>query len=426
MLAAVNYFLMLVRFAFARMRRRYIEDNDEQEPRETDKIRQFYDDPSLVLGSCQLASVICTSCYGFVLWMLLWEIGQILEFVGAFLPLWGLTAASILFASVGLWVYWLITVQIPSGMGLVRPVKELAGHAWTVRAVRLALGRPVKLGLFAVRRFFSFLKIPLTNEAEFTYSEDEIRCLVEESHRGGKLSALENMLIKNSLDFFDLLTQEVMVPRGDMVVLDYNDDMDTMRSSISKAHHTCYPLCVEDKDHIIGFIHVKDFLESCLRGDPNVKRIIRDILVVPEVMPAASLLQLMRTRRIYLAVVVDEYGGTAGMVSLEDLVEELVGEIPQEMDPEPNEILAKPDGTYEFDGTVILDDISEQLHVDFQVADANTIGGYIFSQLERIPKVGDHIRMGQWKFTVMKMQGFRVLRVSAAPVGEENEIGPVS
>ncbi|MFQ9402034.1 MAG: CBS domain-containing protein, partial [Dialister sp.] len=118
--------------------------------------------------------------------------------------------------------------------------------------------------------------------------------------------------------------------------------------------------CLEDKDHMLGFIHVKDFLESLTAGENIIKRIMREILTVPEVMPAAALLKLMKNRRIYLAVVVDEYGSTSGLVTLEDLTEELVGALPQNEDPAPMEILAINDSLYEFDGTVILDDVFEK------------------------------------------------------------------
>ena len=225
-------------------------------------------------------------------------------------------------------------------------------------------------------------QLPFRDEVNFTYTEDEIRCIVEESHRSGRLNALENTLIKNSFDFFDLDARDVMIPRNKMVVLDFDNDMDEMRRIISKAHHTCYPVCLEDKDHMLGFIHVKDFLESLLRGEYNIKRIMREILTVPEVMPAAALLKLMKNRRIYLAVVVDEYGSTSGLVTLEDLTEELVGALPQNEDPAPMEILAINDSLYEFDGTVILDDVFEKLEIALTDEERNnTIGGFGFSHL---------------------------------------------
>ena len=141
---------------------------------------------------------------------------------------------------------------------------------------------------------------------------------------------------------------------------------------------------------------------------------MRDILTVPEVMPAPALLQLMKNRRIYLAVVVDEYGGTSGLVTLEDLVEELMGEIPQEAENVPYEILRIKNGVYEFDGTVILEDVSDRLDIDLENENKNaTIGGFIFSHLERVPKVGDHVDFGGWRFTVIRISGFRIVRVKA-------------
>ena len=200
-----------------------------------------------------------------------------------------------------------------------------------------------------------------------------------------------------------------------MVTLDYDDDIETMHRIIAKSHHTRYPVYIDDKDSILGFIHVKDFMENTLRGQNNMKHILREILTVPEVMPASSLLQLMKTKRVYLAIVVDEYGSTAGLVTLEDLVEELVGQIPEE-DSKTLEILKVNENTYEFDGMVILSDVSERLGINFDGDSTGTIGGFAFARLERIPKFGDHIFFSGWKFTVLKMEGFRVTRIRAEKI----------
>lgn len=131
----------------------------------------------------------------------------------------------------------------------------------------------------------------------------------------------------------------------------------------------------------------KRFLESLLRGEYNIKRIMREILTVPEVMPAPALLQMMKNKRTYLAVVVDEYGGTSGLVTLEDLMEELAGEIPQNESNAPAEILRVNDHVYEFDGTVILEDVSERLQMEFDDEERNnTIGGLIFRNWNGYPK----------------------------------------
>ncbi len=418
-----NYKNTLVNFSFARMRKKYIEDNDEQDPELIRKVAPFYQRTSQILGGTQVAFVIYCGIFAISL-LGMAESGRqlLLALMGEDLS-WAVNL--ILAAAVVLLVllFWTGTILYPGTHALVEPLPILASHRWVVHWNRRLFHPLVQAGLFLVRRIFRHNKIPFRNEVNFTYTEDEIRCIVEESNRSGRLNALENTLIKNSFDFFDLMVRDVMIPRNNMVVLYYNDDMETMRRMISKAHHTCYPVCMDDKDQILGFIHVKDFMESLLHGQSNIKTIMREILTVPEVMPAPSLLQLMKNRRIYLAVVVDEYGGTSGLVTLEDLVEELIGEIPQSVDTMPYEILRMKDGTYEFDGTVILEDVSDRLEIDLAGEDKNaTIGGFVFSHLERIPKVGDHVDFSGWRFSVLRMEGFRIVRVRAeklAPSGKE-------
>ncbi len=409
-----NYKNTLVNFSFARMRKKYIEDNDEQDPELIKKVAPFYQRTSQILGGTQVAFVIYCGIFAISLLTMILSAHHILSpLMGADWD-WVLDLVLVVAAIILVGAYWVVTILYPGTHALVEPLPVLASHRWVVHWNRHLFRPLVQVGLFLVRRIFRLKKIPFRNEVNFTYTEDEIRCIVEESSRSGRLNALENTLIKNSFDFFDLMVRDVMIPRNNMVVLDFNDDIDTMRRTISKAHHTCYPVCIDDKDQILGFIHVKDFMESLLHGESNVKKIIREILTVPEVMPAPSLLQLMRNRRIYLAVVVDEYGGTSGLVTLEDLVEELIGEIPQAVDTTPYEIVRRKDGTYEFDGTVILDDVSDRLEIDLDGEDGNaTIGGFVFSHLERIPKVGDHVDFSGWRFSVLRMDGFRIMRVKA-------------
>ncbi len=409
-----NYKNTLVNFSFARMRKKYIEDNDEQDPELIKKVAPFYQRTSQILGGTQVAFVIYCGIFAISLLTMILSAHHILSpLVGADWD-WVLDLVLAVAGIILVGAYWVVTILYPGTHALVEPLPVLASHRWVVHWNRHLFRPLVQVGLFLVRRIFRLKKIPFRNEVNFTYTEDEIRCIVEESSRSGRLNALENTLIKNSFDFFDLMVRDVMIPRNNMVVLDFNDDIDTMRRTISKAHHTCYPVCIDDKDQILGFIHVKDFMESLLHGESNVKKIIREILTVPEVMPAPSLLQLMRNRRIYLAVVVDEYGGTSGLVTLEDLVEELIGEIPQAVDTTPYEIVRRKDGTYEFDGTVILDDVSDRLEIDLDGEDGNaTIGGFVFSHLERIPKVGDHVDFSGWRFSVLRMDGFRIMRVKA-------------
>ena len=417
----VNYMCTSVNFSFARMRKKYIEDNDELDPEQLKRVAPFYQETSVVLASTQLGHIICAGVFGISVYHVVRHVQSFMIEQSVSVSDFLMGTGIALFVILSIMLYWIFSILLPGSVALVKPLPMLSSHVGFIGILKKAFKPFTMIGLSLVKKVFEAMDMPFRDEVNFTYTEDEIRCIVEESHRSGRLTALENTLIKNSFDFFDLDVRDVMIPRNDMVVLDFNDDMATMRRIISKAHHTCYPVCMEDKDNMLGFIHVKDFLESLLRGEYNIKRIMREILTVPEVMPAPALLQLMKNRRIYLAVVVDEYGGTSGLVTLEDLMEELAGEIPQDEDETPAEILRLNDHTYEFDGTVILQGVSERLGMDLEEERNNTIGGFIFSRLERIPKVNDHISFGGWIFTVLKMDGFRIVRVKAEKPAEKAE-----
>lgn len=414
----------MVNFSFARMRKKYIEDNDEQDPALIEKVAPFYQRTSQIIGGTQVSFVLCSAVLGISLLALVshslvlselllgWELWAEWK--------WGVYAFLALLVMGLLLAYWVGTILLPGAHALVDPLPILASHTWVIRLNRHLYRLFVETGLFVTRRIFRLRGIPFRNEVNFTYTEDEIRCIVEESHRSGRLNALENTLIKNSFDFFDLMARDVMIPRNEIVVFHFDEDLsEAMRRVLPKSHHTCYPVCIEDRDQIIGFIHVKDLLQGCLSGQLSLKKINREILTVPEVMPAPALLQLMKNRRIYLAVVVDEYGGTSGLVTLNDLVEELIGEIPQLAENVPYEIVRQKDGTYEFDGTVILEDVSDRLEIDLAGENKSaTIAGFVFSNLERIPKVGDHVDFSGWRFTVLRLSGFRIVRVKAEKVTE--------
>lgn len=195
----------------------------------------------------------------------------------------------------------------------------------------------------------------------------------------------------------------------------YEENLQVVRES----NHTRYPLCLRDKDHVIGMIHLRDLMYNEFETTPlgDIKRLMREILVVPESMSVAKLLQLMRRRRIHMAVVIDEYGGTAGLVSLEDIIEEIVGEIQDEHDEVlEREVQRGLDGSFEFDGLVLLDEVFSLLNLRQDEHEEDTLGGYIFGKLGRRPEIGDSVPIGSYQFTVLRVTGFRITRVRAVPL----------
>ncbi|PWM77835.1 MAG: hypothetical protein DBY32_08070 [Phascolarctobacterium sp.] len=270
----------------------------------------------------------------------------------------------------------------------------------------------------AVLKLLKMDKVPVE---DISRSEEELRMIVSASERGGKLDHMESRLLDNVFDFADRVAREVMVPRQDMVCLYVEDSFEKNIQKVLATRHTRYPLCEEDKDHVLGVIHVRSLLNVSDedKASFDIRSRMNSLTVVPESMEISKVLQTMQQKRVQLVVVADEYGGTAGLVTMEDLLEEIVGDIQDEHDEDKEEeVVHRADGTYEFAGIVLLDDIQDFLHIKFEEPEEDTIGGLVFGLLERKPEIGDKIEVDGWCFEVLRTEGFRVTRVRASKLPE--------
>ena len=230
-------------------------------------------------------------------------------------------------------------------------------------------------------------------------------------------------MIGNVFDFADRVAREVMVPRQDMVCLFLDDTLAENMAGGGSRHHKRHPLCMEDKDQVVGTLHVRDLLKiKPGQTTFDLRRLMRPIVVIPEAMPVPKALHLMQQRHVQMVLVADEYGGTAGLITMEDLVEEIVGDIQDEHEAqEPPDVLRLPDGRIEFDGMVLLDDVAEQLPIVFDDPEEDTIGGYVFGLLGRKPEIGDAVEISGYSFKVLRTEGFRVVRVLATKLPQEQK-----
>jgi CBS domain containing-hemolysin-like protein len=258
------------------------------------------------------------------------------------------------------------------------------------------------------------------HDPDVKHSEDDIRKMVSDSEKGGGIDPVESRLIDNVFDFADRVAREVMVPRQDMICLFVDDPLEKNLKVVHDSGHTRYPLCEEDRDHILGMIHIRELMNFDTR-DPHadLRSIMREIDVVPESMSIVKILQLMQHKHVQMAAVADEYGGTAGLVTMEDLLEEIVGDIQDEHDSEMPEINKMPDGSYIFDGLVLLDEVSETMGIQFDDPEEDTIGGYVFGLIGRQPEVGDSVDERGYRFEVLDCSGFRVLKVRVIPLKKD-------
>lgn len=258
-------------------------------------------------------------------------------------------------------------------------------------------------------------------EHESAHTEEEIRLLVDQSHKSGHIDHTEMKLVDNVFTFSDRLVREVMVPRTKMECLYTNIPFVENMEFVRSKRHTRYPVAKEDKDHIIGFIHVMDIFASSLerKTEVDIIKFMRPILTVPESMEISQVLVLMQKKRLQMAIIIDEYGGTAGVVTLEDIIEEIVGEIQDEFDNERPEIEVRKDHV-SVDGMTLIEEVNEQLNADIDDTEMDTIGGWIYSEIEGTPEVGLKVAASGYIFEISELENLRIKRIKIYKNPEDN------
>ena len=260
---------------------------------------------------------------------------------------------------------------------------------------------------------------------EEAHTEQEIRLLMEESHRKGLIDDTEAGFVDKVFDFNDLNVREIMTPRTDMVCLYLEDSFRENMKTVLEEKLTRYPLCREDKDHIVGFIHVKDMIHAMAEGRrPILRRLVRKALVVPESMDISVLLKTMQGSRSQMAVVVDEYGGTAGIVTIEDIVEEIVGDIQDEFDEERPTAERLEGDVYSVDAKMLLEELEDLLEIKIEDDDVDSVGGWLYDHINSEPRVGQMASAAGTTFFVEEIDGWRITRVRihlAKELAEEHE-----
>ena len=247
-------------------------------------------------------------------------------------------------------------------------------------------------------------------------SAAEIRLIVEQGSQQGVLEAEEEQMISAVMSLSDSKLHEVMVPRIDIVAIDQDASFDDAVTLVLTEGHSRTPLYKESVDHIVGILYAKDLLRIIAAGGPRprLRDIMRPALFVPESQAVDDLLNELQRRRVHMAIVLDEYGGTAGLVTIEDLLEEIVGEIQDEFDEEePMKVIVR-EGEAILDGRADIDEMGELVDPALELEDDeeyDTVGGFVYHRIGRVPVVGDTVAVDPFKITVIKVTGRRVGKV---------------
>jgi len=305
--------------------------------------------------------------------------------------------------------------MIPKSLALSAPDKAVLGIAQPMSVMQAILAIPVHILNGIGVMLLSLFRIPPAEGHERLHSPEELELIIQESAQGGLLNMAEEEMIRNIFDFAEREVHQVMTPRPKIQAIPFEMPLPEMLKLVTESNYSRFPVFEGDLDHIIGIVHIKDLVRQHLRlkGNFDIRLLLRPVHVVPEHYFVGNLLTAFKHRKHHMAIVLDEFGGTAGVVTLEDLIEEVVGEVRDEFDQENESLVKIRAGELEVAGDLLIDDLAEYVYLgeEEDLPDVESVGGLIMAQLGRVPQPGDQVTYNdQVNFTVLTVDGLAVAR----------------
>ena len=251
-------------------------------------------------------------------------------------------------------------------------------------------------------------------EAETHYGSDELRLVVQASHEAGELNAQQEFMLQRVIRFAGLTVESVMTPRPEVIAIPVETSTGDAIAFAKQGRHSRYPVFRDDLDHIIGVLHARDLLLA--EEDSPLEGLLRESLVVPAQLNVQELLRQMRVRRTQFAIAVDEYGGTDGIVTLENVLEEIVGELQDEFEVPEEVAVRRPGGVVRIDAAESVDTLEELIGFAVEPGPYKTVAGFLLERLREIPEVGDVVELDGFRFTIVEMDDLRIAAVEARRV----------
>ena len=425
-----NAFFVSAEYAFVSVRHTRLDELVAEGNRRARTVRRIVADPSRFIAAFQLGITLSSIALG-----ALGEpaISQVLDSLFGHVSFWASAVVSVALA-----LFFISILHVVIG--------EIVPKSYTLpraEQVALAVAPLIAVFFFIFGWFISFLDwladlvmrllgIETINELEASHSEVELRMLLRQGERAGVLEPDEQQMIDKVFDFSDTPVEDVMVPRPDIVALPVALTPTAAMEQVLQHPYTRYPVYDDEFDNVLGVLHVRRLFVALQNGaaaSTDLRALLYPAHLVPETKRLGHLLTEIRRQKSHMAIVVDEYGSVAGLVTLEDLLEEIVGEIDDEFDPEDAPILRLGPDRYRVEGSLPVEEFNERFQRELSDEDYHTVGGIVFGELGRAPAVGDSVEVGHVKFDVAAIEGSRILHADATllPVpkgaGEDDEDG---
>lgn len=321
--------------------------------------------------------------------------------------------------------YMVFIVLVPKRIGFKHPEKTALALTGYTKVVYMLIRPFLRINTFCATIFSRLFGVKEEDVGE-EVTEEEIRMLVDIGSESGAIDDDEKQMIHNIFELDDKPVEEIMTHRTELCILWIEDDIDEWKRIVDETNHTRYPVCGESIDDVLGVVSTRDFYRLLLNGKTDVRSILRDAWFIPDTIKADELFSKMQQENEHMGIIMDEYGGFQGIVTQEDLIEEIVGELYSEYDEpevEDKEIIQLDENTWEISGSAPIEDVEEALGIEIEDGDFNTFAGLILSELQAIPADGDTVEL-EIKHMSIKVTSVQEHRIEKAIVCviEEAEI----
>ncbi len=424
----VNAFFVAAEFSLVKVRKTRLEQLCNEGNSNARKAMKLVNDVNRMLAAAQLGVTIASIALG---WVAESTIVQIIEPLIRFFAN-GTVSAHIVAVPISFvlvtYFHVLLGEQLPKCISLRHP-----------ETISLLIARPMDMFITLFKPFVWFMEVSgnkllsichaNSEDASLVHSTEELDMLVDASYNEGVLNETEAEMLHNMFKFSDLMAKQVMIPRTDMICIPNDITYEELNRVALENQYTRYPVYEENIDKILGFIHVKDLYSLAMTKDTySVQKLIRPMILIPETMTLDNLIIEFKKRQCQIAVVIDEFGGTSGLITLEDVLEEIIGDVQDEFDEEVKaDIEEIGENLYIANAMMRIDEVVEFFNLNesqFEEDDVETIAGLVVKLLGRIAEVGDVVSYNGLTFTVEEIDGARItkLKIYKEPVAEANDI----
>ncbi len=428
LLVFLNGFFVAAEFAIVKVRGSQLDTLVEDGNRRAEVARRVTSHVDAYLSACQLGITLASLALGWLGEPFLSQLLQPLFFKLHITSEAAVRAGSVAIGFVTItFLHIVLGEQAPKVLAIRKPVPSVLWISQPLAVFYNLLRPAIWLLNSASNAIIKHLfRVDPVGEEELAHSEEELRVILTESEKQDEVSPMGKEILINALDLRRRVVRDIMTPRGEVVFLNAEDAFEENLKTAQTSRHTRFPLCEGHLDHTIGLVHIKDLLAAIRIEAPDLHSIKRELFPVPEMMPLEKLLKFFLNKHAHLALVIDEFGGTVGIVSLDNVLAEIVGDIQDEFDADQQEYRKINEDEFVVEGALGLYELHDLAGIEIESADVSTVGGYVTHLIGHLPRQGEQTRIEDYVVTITQTNGRRVEQLHFKKAGRTEASTPAA